>query len=96
MKKDTFRTVLVLGVILMFSSTSIFAQQGGQGDRKGPPSFSKLLEKMDENEDGKLSEAEVKGPLKNDFAKIDLNEDGYIDEEEFNKAPKPKKRERSK
>jgi Ca2+-binding EF-hand superfamily protein len=46
---------------------------------------------MDKNKDGKLSKAEIKGPLKNDFSKVDLNEDGYINEEEFKKAPKPKR-----
>ncbi|MEM9648986.1 MAG: EF-hand domain-containing protein, partial [Bacteroidota bacterium] len=32
-----------------------------------------------------------KGPLKKDFANVDLDEDGYITEEEFKKAPKPKR-----
>ena len=47
---------------------------------------------MDSGKDGKLSVAEVKGPLKERFADIDTNEDGFITEEEFEKAPKPKKR----
>jgi len=47
---------------------------------------------MDANEDGKLSEEELKGPLKDNFDKIDTDEDGFITEEEFDKAPKPKGR----
>ena len=44
---------------------------------------------MDSNKDGKLSKEEVKGPLLNDFSKIDTNNDGYISKEELAKAPKP-------
>ncbi|TMU50895.1 EF-hand domain-containing protein [Flagellimonas algicola] len=83
--------------ILVFAIAALYSSQlaAQEGDRKGPPSFEKLLEKMDANEDGKLSENEVKGPLKKDFAKVDLNEDGFISEEEFDKAPKPQRRKKS-
>jgi hypothetical protein len=53
------------------------------------PSIKDMLNDMDQDKDGKLSKNEVKGPLKDDFLKIDTNSDGYISEEEFNKAPKP-------
>ncbi len=46
---------------------------------------------MDTNDDGKLSKKEVKGPLKNNFLKVDTDEDGFITEEEMKKAPKPKR-----
>ncbi|MBP1841621.1 EF-hand domain-containing protein [Formosa algae] len=65
------------------------AQQRGGGDQKEPPTYAKLLEEMDANEDGKLEESEVKGPLKDEFATIDTDEDGYISEKEFEDAPKP-------
>jgi Ca2+-binding EF-hand superfamily protein len=45
---------------------------------------------MDTNEDGKLSKDEVKGPLANDFSKIDTNNDGFISKKELEKAPKPR------
>ena len=48
---------------------------------------------MDVNKDGVLTKAEAKGPLANDFAKLDLNNDGVISREEFDKAPKPQRRE---
>ncbi|WP_431127326.1 EF-hand domain-containing protein [Flagellimonas flava] len=93
-KKTTFGILAVTAAALF--SCQLTAQEGSnRGERKGPPSFEMLLEKMDANEDGKLSEEEVKGPLKKDFAKVDLNEDGYISEEEFDKAPKPKRREKN-
>jgi len=94
MKNNTFKTpVLVFGTILLMS-TSAFAQSDEKNDRKKTPTFSELLEKMDENEDGKLSEKEIKGPLKNHFKEIDADEDGFITEEEFKKAPKPKHKEK--
>ena len=37
-----------------------------------------------------ISMEEVKGPLKDDFEKIDIDENGYISKEELEKAPKPK------
>ena len=44
---------------------------------------------MDTDNDGMLSKAEVKGPLANDFSKIDSNSDGKISLTELKNAPKP-------
>ncbi|SHG85655.1 EF-hand domain-containing protein [Flagellimonas flava] len=81
----------LMALFSIIGISQVSAQQNRNREQQGPPSFDVLLEKMDTNEDGKLSEAEVKGPLKKDFTKVDLNEDGYITEEEFKKAPKPKR-----
>lgn len=94
MKKGKINPVIMTAVSIAFvASMSIAcnAQTPPQGERREPPKFSELLEKMDTNEDGKLALSEVKGPLKKNFAKIDLDEDGFITEEEFKKAPKPKR-----
>jgi Ca2+-binding EF-hand superfamily protein len=72
-------------------SNSSFAQSQNR-QQKTPPTFSELIKEMDTNEDGKLSEDEIKGPLKDNFEKIDTDEDGFITEEEFENAPKPKGR----
>ena len=69
------------------------AQRQGNGERKELPTYAQLLKQMDANKDGKLEKSEIKGPLKDDFDKVDANEDGFISEEEFKKAPKPKRRE---
>ena len=50
---------------------------------------------MDKNEDGKLSLDEIKGPLKEDFSKVDTDEDGFITEDEFKKAPKAERKEKN-
>ncbi len=94
MNRNEFRTpLLVFGMALFFINAS-FAQRPNRGEGQKSPTFNELLEKMDANEDGKLSEKEVKGPLKNDFSKVDTNEDGFITEEELKKAPKPQRRKR--
>jgi len=43
---------------------------------------------MDANKDGKLSKNEVKGPIAEDFSKIDANQDGFITREELEKISK--------
>lgn len=48
------------------------------------------MKDLDTNNDGKISKNEAKGPLANDFSKVDANKDGYISKEELEKAPKPK------
>lgn len=91
MNKNRFKTtVLIFGVTLFFS-TSSFGQSQNRHERKKPPTFKELIKKMDANEDGKLSKDEIKGPLKEDFAKVDTDEDGFITAAEFSKAPKPKR-----
>ena len=61
-----------------------------RGEQGKPPTFKKLLKEMDANKDGKLAKAEVKGPIKEDFAKIDKDKDGFITEAELKKAGPPK------
>jgi Ca2+-binding EF-hand superfamily protein len=95
MKSNTLKTGIITGVIALAFTLNMNAQSSDKQERgKKPPSFEKLLEKMDKNEDGKLSKKEVKGPLKEHFSKIDTNEDGFISEKEFEEAPKPKRKER--
>lgn len=50
-----------------------------------PPNFSNMLNKMDSNNDGKISESEAKGKLKESFKNRDSNKDGFITENEMNR-----------
>ncbi|RMA64763.1 EF-hand domain-containing protein [Ulvibacter antarcticus] len=93
MKNINLKTVTMTLGFLCFGIAFTNAQPSGERSQKAP-SFSELVEKMDSNKDGKLSEDELKGPLKENFAKVDTDEDGFISEEEFNKAPKLKGREK--
>jgi len=62
-------------------------QRGGER-----PDAAQMFAQMDDNKDGKLSSSEVKGPLKENFSKIDTNNDNYISKEELENAPKPERR----
>ncbi len=64
------------------------ARQGRPGGGT-PPNFSDLLDQMDANNDLKLSEEEVQGPLKERFSTVDENGDGFITAEEFANMPAP-------
>jgi Ca2+-binding EF-hand superfamily protein len=44
------------------------------------------LEKLDANKDGKISKAEAKAGLAENFDKIDTNKDGYLDKNELRKV----------
>lgn len=58
-------------------------QQKPARNNNTAPKFSELLEKMDSNNDQKLSKTEVKGKLKENFDKRDKNGDGFITEDEM-------------
>lgn len=60
--------------------------------RKGPPSPKAMLERFDQNGDQKLSKSETKGPIANDFDKLDTNEDGFLTADELSKAKPPKRK----
>ena len=96
-------SLLVLGIVMFISCKSNGQsnsnerpsrdEQGGQGDRKGPPpSADEIFAQMDADENGLLEENELKGRIKNDFAKIDADQDGFISKEELEAAPKPERR----
>ena len=79
---------LLLATSLLLSGLT-FAQDK-QHPPKTPPSPEKIMKDLDEDKDGLISYKEAKGPLKDDFKKIDMNQDGFISKVELEKAPKPK------
>lgn len=95
MNSNRFKTAVLVFGITVFASYTSFAQSQNREGRKKPPTFEQLLEKLDANEDGKLSKNEIKGPLKDDFAKVDADEDGFITEEELKNAPRPKRKQKN-
>lgn len=94
--KNVFRAAVLLFAVTLFMSTSSFGQSENRQDRKKPPTFEELLEKMDTNEDGKLSKKEVKGPLKEHFVKVDADEDGFITKLELENGVKSRTNRRPK
>ena len=92
MKSNKLKTGIIMGMIAFLFTFSTNAQSSKQRQsREKPPTFKQLLKEMDANEDGKLSAKEIKGPLKDEFAKVDTNEDGFITKDEFEKGAKPKR-----
>jgi len=94
MKTISLKTTGIAFVFALGFITVSCAQGQRGNDKKEPPTYAQLLKELDKNEDGKLAKAELKGPLKNEFSKIDTDEDGFISEKEFEKAPKPERKER--
>jgi Ca2+-binding EF-hand superfamily protein len=45
-----------------------------------------LLERFDTNKDGKISRAEAKGPLADNFDLFDTNKDGFLDKDELRRV----------
>ncbi len=90
MKTKAFK--VVAGSMFMLFNSGLSYAQPAQNDSRNqrPPSVEEIFNRMDKDEDGKLSKKEIKGPLKDSFAEIDSNEDGFLTEEEVLKAPKPK------
>jgi Ca2+-binding EF-hand superfamily protein len=68
---------------------SASATSGG-GQKKGDKRGRDPMAVMDSNGDGQLSRSEVRGPLKNDFSRIDRNNDGFITVDELPKRPMKK------
>jgi hypothetical protein len=76
------------------SSTSELTASTGTNGNKGnctnpPPPPEKVIADLDQDKDGKISKAEAKGPLLDNFDKIDANKDGFITLDEM-KAACPK------
>ncbi len=63
-----------------------FGRMRGEGPRRGGEFIKRMIERMDTDEDGKISESEAKGRLKERFKKVDRNGDGFIDAEEMKHA----------
>ncbi len=95
MKAKTVKTIIGTAMFAFLFTGFSYGQAPQNGQRnQEPPSVEEIFKQMDKDEDGKLSEKEVKGPLKNSFSKIDTNEDGFLSKTEVEKAPKPKGRKR--
>lgn len=83
-----------MAITAMFLTVNVACAQQGQkpvdgNEKKTPPKFEELLSQMDSNKDGMLARAEVKGPLSNNFDKIDADHNGLITAAEMKAASKP-------
>ncbi|MEM5538190.1 YHYH protein [Olleya sp. AS48] len=84
--KQTLSFLLVLVYLISCKSNQEKKEQQEPNGQR--PSSAELISELDSNNDGKLSESEVNGPIANDFKIIDSNNDGFLTLDELNKAEK--------
>ena len=56
------------------------------------PRAQKIMNKMDKDNDGRISKQEAKGRLKKHFGKIDTNNDGFLTFDELRNKKKMKRK----
>ena len=66
-----YSAIVLISISCGADDHKVYGQQEQKPREHKPPTFAKLLEKMDANKDGKLAKTETKGPLQKDFATID-------------------------
>ena len=71
-----------------FAKSAKFQKRNKRGRSGERPNPDMVMERLDANEDGKISKKEAKGPLKEHFDRIDSNNDGFITKEEIENAPR--------
>ena len=86
-----FTISVAVGCSTSRDSTDLNERRANHENRMQPPSIDEIF-KMDTNEDGKLAQSEIRGPLLRDFEKVDKDGDGFITRTELENAPKPPRR----
>ena len=73
----------------MIVSNNIPNHSIGSFPNSGNPKLDQLFVDLDENKDDRISKNEVRGPLQNDFDRLDQNNDGYLTRDELSSTPPP-------
>ncbi|MDA7501975.1 EF-hand domain-containing protein [Chitinophagales bacterium] len=89
---------IIMGALMAFllligcsSQKGATGSEGRKSNKGSRPSVAEVFLEIDTNKDGKLSRAEIKGPLQKDFDRVDTNGDGFITKTELQNAPKPER-----
>src|SRR5262249_23125320 len=80
-KLDRKEVEQMLQAVRMVLGQAAKAAMKKGGDAGG--NVKNILQRMDKNNDGKISKDEAQGPLKEAFDRLDKNKDGYLDKDEL-------------
>lgn len=81
---------ILCGLLAVIGFADLASAQKPEGvGRGGRPSFDKLLQAFDENQDESLSEAEVPEPVWLRLSLADADENGTVTRDEFDAVKKP-------
>lgn len=61
----------------------------GESRRDSKPGRGDMIQRLDQNGDGKISREEAPSPMQRNFLRHDTNGDGFIDAEEAKSLPRP-------
>ncbi len=64
-------------------------KEGQKEHNQSPPNPQEMLKMMDTNKDNKLARSEVKGPMLQDFDRLDTDKDGFLTVKELESAGPP-------
>lgn len=69
-------------------------RRGNNTQQSKRPTAGELIAQLDANKDGKLEKLEAKGPIAQDFDKLDKDQDGFLSVDEIEAAGPPQRRNR--
>ena len=78
----------IIGLIVVSSMITNAAPTENDKTNNVPPpklNINQVFEKLDTNNDGKISKDEARGRIKENFDKIDADKDGFVSKEEAKK-----------
>jgi hypothetical protein len=64
-------------------------RSGSNVPQEGRPNPDKIFAELDENKDDRISKKEARGPIKDNFDRLDKNNDGYLTRDELSNMPPP-------
>lgn len=88
----TLETRAPMEIYNAIESRGLEGNHNSQMERNSSSKRRSPLEFLDTDNDGYISKSEAKGPLKDDFEKLDINQDGMLSADEIPESPKTNQR----
>ena len=85
--KRQFKILAITSLVIAFAACKSSEKTTSTASNKNnPQDGSHMFQQMDANKDGKISQREAKGKLKENFKMRDKNNDGFITKNEMKKG----------